>query len=122
MALGCLLLIGSFSMATETKNAVGEKKEEMVSFLRSHLISVAKHSGKVHFVTDGKIWQKEIDLSKGEKLVSPPDHHASFFYEVKEIKKNSVVLKYETRFDHRSFGKDLITHDEGEFEITYGRI
>ena len=93
-----------------------------MAFLKSHLVSVAKNSDKVHLVTDGKIWAREIDLTIGQKLNSSPDHHGSFFYAVKDIAKSGVLVEYETQFDHRSFGKDLITIDKGEFEIGYGAI
>ena len=62
-------------------------------------------------------FQIEFTLSKPGQKFYHLDHHGSSEFIVKSIMADSIVIRYETRFDHRSFGKNLITEDFGEFTI-----
>lgn len=115
------------SAAPAVKNTVAKNQIGMEEYLNAHLITVLPDSGKVRFMTDGSLgignwgdsWQSEFALGVGEKFQTQPDHHSSSSFEVRGISVKGIVVKYQTKFDHQSFGKDLITIDEGEIEISY---
>ena len=58
-------------------------------------------------------------LGVGESFRGRPDHHSSGRYTLKAIEPTGVVLAYDTRFDHRSFGKNLINVNRGELRIPW---
>ena len=109
------------------EKTVGKNQIGMEDYLNAHFITVVPDSGKVRFMTDGSLgignwgnsWQSEFSLGVGEKFQARPDHHLSSSFEVRGIGMKGVVLKYQTKFDQRSFGKNLISIDEGEIEISY---
>jgi hypothetical protein len=123
LALG----IGFIACGPKTESSTGKNKSGFETFLTAHLLTILPNSGKVSFVSDGSLgvrdnagaWQKEFTLGNGGKFMAQPDHHASSLFEVANIKPSSVELKYVSTFDHRSFGKNLITTDEGEIEISF---
>jgi hypothetical protein len=105
----------------------GKHKIETENYLNSHILSILFSSKKVSFIFDGKLgvqdssgtWQNEFILGKGEKFQSQLDHHASISFELMQVHPSSAVLKYSSKFDHRPFGKNLVTIDEGEIEIPF---
>jgi hypothetical protein len=46
-----------------------------------------------------------------------PDHHGNVRFTLKKISPAAIFLTYRTSFSHMSFGKNLVTIDEGELEI-----
>jgi hypothetical protein len=52
-------------------------------------------------------------------IITMLDHHASATYTIDSIEESGVTLSYETSFDHRSFGKNLITKDRGTFRLPW---
>lgn len=63
-------------------------------------------------------FQFDFTLSKPGEVFFSPDHHESRIFTVKRVDPDKVVLQYETEFDHRSFGKNLITTDSGEIKLS----
>lgn len=63
------------------------------------------------------VWTGEFDLKVGESFKHRPDHHLTSCYTLKAIEPTGIIIEYETRFDHRSFGKNLINVDRGELRI-----
>ena len=61
----------------------------------------------------------ELLLSVGDTVSGPPDHHAGSSFEVAAIDDTGVTLTYRSQFDHRSFGKSLITVDRGTVRISW---
>jgi hypothetical protein len=126
-ACSLVMCIGLISCGPKTENSAGKNKSGFEDFLSAHLVAVVPIPGKVSFVSDGGLgvrdnvgaWQKEFTLGAGEKFMSQPDHHASSSFEVVNIKPRGVDLKYVSKFDHRSFGKNLVTTDEGTIEIPF---
>jgi len=120
-------LIGCTNNDPRVERTSGANRAEMESLLNNHLISLTRNSNGVSFASDGRVgirdsagtWQKAFVLGQGEKFMEEPDHHMSATFEVVNVKAGSVVLKYVSTFDRRSFGKNLITVDEGEIEIPY---
>ncbi len=98
----------------------------MVQHLDRFLVEVSPAgNGKVHFVSSFHTSESappgrpgEFDLGIGGNFYHQ-DEHGLLTFVVEEIKQTGVVLRYESTFDHRSFGKDLVTRDEGEIEVPY---
>ena len=109
------------------EKTIGKNKTGMETYLNAHLLTLSPSSNKVAFSSDGELgvrdeagaWQKDFILGKGEKFMAQPDHHASSSFEVENIKPDSVMVRYLSQFNHTSFGKNLITADEGEIEIQF---
>ena len=122
-----LLLLVSCSYKVETEETTNKNKAMIEEYLGAHLIRVVPDGKKVKFETDGKIgigiwdksWSSNFSLGLGEAFKSQPDHHASSTFQVKDIGAKSVVLRYQTTFDHSAFGKNLLAKDEGDVEIVY---
>ena len=57
-------------------------------------------------------------MGLGEKFFQPDDHGTITFV-LKEVNSSGVVIGYEEKFNHRSFGRNLITIDEGEVKVAY---
>jgi len=64
-------------------------------------------------------WTGDFVLRVGESFRARPDHHSSGQYTLKAIEPTGIVLSYDTRFDHRSFGKNLINVNRGELRIPW---
>jgi hypothetical protein len=127
------IVFGLFAVPSEGDNALVQKKtrdlhkQELVVFLTKHWAIAVVDADTIQVATDGTIgagswgssWQQTFSLSVSDKFQSRPDKHASFAFELIRINKNGIILKYQATFDHRSFGKNLISIDEGELEIPY---
>ncbi len=59
----------------------------------------------------------QFTLSKPGEIFWSPDHHGSAIFTVKQIAPEGLVLSYRTEFDSRSFGKNVISIDEGEIKL-----
>ncbi len=120
------LLIGCEKRVPEIKHTVGQQKEWVIEYINKSMSEISlTQSGKVHFVRTNfnpkfKMPEhlKEFDLSAGETFSHPDDHGGTTFL-VKEIRKSGVILEYKSTFDHRSFGKKVITIDEGQIDVSY---
>jgi hypothetical protein len=64
-------------------------------------------------------WTGDFTLAVGESFMHRPDHHLSSRYTLKTTNATGVVIEYETRFDHRSFGKNLINVSKGKLRIPW---
>ncbi|HEX2586124.1 MAG TPA: hypothetical protein VHL14_13420 [Steroidobacteraceae bacterium] len=124
IVIAILLLAGCHS--TQTEVTTNKNKEGMTSYVNAHITSVAVGTDKVRFVTDGRIIpathpvpaNEPFFINIGERLRTAPDHHTSTEFVYKGIRDGSVLLEYEQTFDHRSFGKNLITIDRGEVLVS----
>lgn len=123
----CLAVIISSCNGSQVEKTQGKHKAEIQIFLDAHLTLIKPDINSVFFGSDGVVgiqdvkgvWQKEFVLKQGDTFLTQPDEHASSTFEVAQIKPESVVLKYTSTFDHSSFGKKVISIDEGEIEIQY---
>jgi hypothetical protein len=116
------LLFFSFSagaaMATETKQTNGEQANWLINSLTTHCLKISTNGTKAEIHSDGQYTkgtsrEKDFTLACGESFNGPTDHHGSSTIKLAGIEKSGLQLSYEMRFDHRSFGKDLITIDSG---------
>jgi len=103
---------------------------EQVRSLHKQFLLIEKSGDRVHFKSDGSFIrsseafdsstaQTDFIVGAGESFQDAPDHHASATYSVVDIEPDHVVIAYETRFDHRSFGKNLISVDRGTVSWPY---
>jgi hypothetical protein len=107
------------------ERSVGKTQTAIASYLSAHLVEMRNGSAQVSVVTDGKLgifaegekWTNKFILRKGDRFQTQSDHHAYFFFEIERLNPASVSIRYSSTFDHRSFGKNLITIDEGEVEL-----
>jgi len=105
-------------VATETKQTQGEQANWLINSLTTHCLKIATSGGNAMIRSDGqytkdKARESEFTLATGESFYGPTDHHSSTTIKLTGIDKKGLLLQYEMRFDHRSFGKDLISIDSG---------
>lgn len=67
---------------------------------------------------DGKT-QAKILLKTGDEFLGLPDDHGSIKYKLLKIDVDGIDMGYESRFDHRSFGRNLITIDKGVVHLLW---
>lgn len=98
----------------------------LVDRMKEHVKVIALRNGKVHFESDGFFHSgasdmaKTFDKGKGEEFSTAADHHSSIKLKIKEFsKEKGVTIEYLSRFDHRSFGKNMTTEDRGEFTLPW---
>ena len=115
-------------MATETKQTQAEQANWLVKSLSSHVLEIKESKenreniGRAQLTSDGKYTKgpnrdSKFTLAPGESFQGPPDHHSSSTLTMVAIDTKGLKLNYEMRFDHRSFGKDLITIDKGSIVL-----
>src|SRR3954471_3836936 len=114
------VLVSTFGCAPRkptVERTDGQYRSATRDYLKAHILELHPASAKVSFVTDGQLgiyqeghkWTQTFTLGTGEKFESQPDHHASSYFEIKQVNGGSVLLKYTSSFDHQSFGKNLLT-------------
>lgn len=120
------LLMISIPVATATENEnITEKNLTWVQdFLQKHVISLEPKGVSASITSDGHLVgdgtnSLSFNITAGSKFKSQPDHHSSLKFEVLKVDLEGVTLKYESQFDHRSFGKDKISIDTGEIKLPY---
>jgi len=112
-------------MATETKQTQGEQANWLIKSLSTHLLEIKEskeNKGKARIASDGQYTkgpnrENKFTLAPGESFQGPPDHHSSSTLTMVTIDSKGLKVNYEMRFDHRSFGKDLITVDNGNIVL-----
>jgi hypothetical protein len=121
----CLLLPACDRPAPEFDSTINLNDKWIAQHLGEFLNEVSlRKDAKIHFSAKALFTSKlatpenprEFDLAIGDSFFEP-DHHGSTSFTVKEIRPSSVVLSYQVTFDHRSFGKNLISRDDGLVEI-----
>lgn len=110
-------------MAQERKETTGEQTEWMKKAFALHVKSLSLQKGSAHFVTDGffqKAGKSDFLLSKGETFEGQQDHHASSTFTCTGVhEKDGVGIQYQSSFDHRSFGKNLVSTDKGSLQLPW---
>jgi hypothetical protein len=125
--LYCVALTGCHDRGPALETTSGRNHQQISSHLNEVLREVSlRQDGKVHLRTRGgealgtspSDAVREWDLAMGDSFIEP-DHHGTNTYTLKQITASGVVLGYESTFDHRSFGKDLISRDTGQIAIPF---
>lgn len=100
-----------------------QERDFVERFVREHLLHVQRTgAGGVAILTDGHLranaddWAFTLGISDTMRSV---DHHAGRRYELAEIGEDGIELVYESTFDHRSFGKNLLSIDRGRIFVPY---
>jgi hypothetical protein len=127
LLLFLFVFVAGLGCGPKVERTVGKNKSGTEAYLRAHILELYPVNGKASFVTDGELgiddkgkgWSKEFVLVAGEQFQAQPDHHASSTFEIKAVNSTGVALKYSSKFNHLSFGKNLITIDEGEIELPF---
>jgi tetratricopeptide (TPR) repeat protein len=98
-----------------------EQKDWYEKFFSRHTLELSlcsDNKDRACFVSDGSYikvvgddWSNEFELNVGESFGQEPDHHGFTSFRLEAIQKDGVDVQYTSRFDHRSFGKDLLTED-----------
>ena len=107
---------------TPTEITQDEQLTWMQDAFNKHITDMSSDGVKVRFQTDGFFVKEETELKKEFSLavnetMMHPDHHGMVLLRVQSMDAEGVTLAYESTFDHRSFGPDKITKDEGQFKI-----
>jgi len=94
-------------------------------FLREHLTLTLLDSNTVEFTSDRlhpahPTGKDDSKLRVGSSLIMVDDH-ASTTYVIRSLAATDAYVDYEAKFDHRSFGKDLITIDTGTVTVPYAK-
>ena len=104
----------------------GENVETYRRFFDDHTLSMTRDGDKVIFVSDGRFglhadgeWEKSFSVGVGDIFRRMPDRHEQCTFRVLEILDIGVKIRYESSFDHRSFGKDMVSVDSGIIVLKY---
>ena len=110
-------------MAQEKKETTGEHTEWMKKAFALLVKSLSFQKGSAHFVTDvffQKAGKSDFLLSRGDAFEGQSDHHASSTFTCTGVnEKDGVSIQYQSNFDHRSFGKNLVSTDKGNLLIPW---
>ena len=98
-----------------------------LKFLNENVLSCKRIDDSVAFRTTNKLgigqwgqsWHQSFVLGRDGGFFLVPDHHMKLNFRIASIDSASVHMKYEYRFDHRSFGKELISIDSGEIRFNF---
>ena len=123
----CTSLLHAETTPPKIQKTSGEQQEWMQQFLEKHLISIVRNGDKIEIESDGLLgildsnwnWLTKFILVQFDEFIQRPDHHASTKFKLIEIKEGKIIILYESRFDHCSFGSNLITIDIETVEMKY---
>lgn len=114
-----VLMIGCGSHGpVKTTRTTNQQAEWHLKHLNDRYASIVKTAGGVDFVEGLPDNPKKATMPVGSTIVEP-DHHGSRKYTIVKIEGDGVVIEYFSRFDHRSFGKELIEEDRGTFKLKW---
>lgn len=121
--LGILLLVaGCFYPSTPTVETTANKDAEWCrNWFASKLLSLQKDGESVVAVYGRKTDDQKRRTEKWVRgfIIQCPDDHGSSSCTVDSIDQSGVILSYTNSFDHRSFGKNLISNDRGTFRLSW---
>ncbi|MBF0385303.1 MAG: hypothetical protein HQL27_05470 [Candidatus Omnitrophica bacterium] len=127
LAFFCLLCF-SVPASGEQQNSQCNDQKWYEDFFNKHTLELVlcQDKKKVCFISDasfgkdlGDTWQSQFSLEIGEQFRQALDDHGSTTFELQAIQEDEVVVKYESTFDHRSFGKNFVTVDTCSIKIPY---
>ncbi|MDO8489554.1 MAG: hypothetical protein Q7S42_05555 [Candidatus Omnitrophota bacterium] len=124
------VMVAPIVCQAETKKEVtyDQEKDWYQDFFAKHLLESERIDAKVKMVSDGFFGIRDDEsgsiastfiLPVEGTFSGPLDHHAHSKFTIKNIEPDGVTIQYESRFDHRSFGNDLISTDIGTVKIKY---
>ncbi len=101
--------LASAPQTTKTTNA---HSEWHLTHLNNRFASVIKAQKGIVVVEDWPDNPKKSVFSIGYSFTEA-DHHGQKKYTILKTEDDGVIIEYFSRFDHSSFGKNLIEEDSG---------
>lgn len=91
-----------------------------IKYLKTRVSSLQPRDGQVEIT--GQVFDSPDVQTRtvpvGHKIEFPDDH-GHWTYTIAKVQNDGVVIEYESSFDHRSFGKNLISRDSGSFKLAW---
>lgn len=123
--ISLFLVLAITACDTPVQKTTDKYKAQLQNYLQTHLKFSKTEVDRVSIITDGEVgmydnsknWRKEFEIKKGDKFFASADHHSSTSFEITAISSQSFTVRYLTEFNHKSFGKNLISIDQGEVII-----
>lgn len=66
---------------------------------------------------ENRKFESDFTLSKPGEMLYNFTRHSLMVYTVKSITADAIVISYRMTFDQRSFRKNVVTEDVGEFTL-----
>ena len=109
-----------------TVETEGQSRQWVQASFDRHLNSLTRKDDTVQIGSDGfyvvttdQRGDTVFSVGRNEQFRTRPDHHFTTSFQVQQIEYEGVIIRYEHRFDHRSFGKNLITFDRGTVKLKW---
>lgn len=118
IAAAIVLMIGCDPHGPATTSTTNKHAEWYLEHLNDRYASIVRTASGVDFTEGLPDNPKKATMSLGSTIVEP-DHHGYRKYTIAKIEGDGVVIEYFSRFDHRSFGKELIEEDRGTFKLKW---
>ena len=107
---------------SEIEKTLNQQQSWSLNYLNDNVLSCRRIDDSVAFRTTAKLgigqwghsWNQTFILGRGGVFILAPDHHMKVSFQIVSINSTDMQLKYKYQFDHRSFGKDLMTIDSGK--------
>jgi len=111
----------------QIKKTYNQHQSWSLNYLNENVLSCQQIHDSVAFQTTTKLgvgqwgqsWNQKFILGKEGEFFLSPDHHLKASFRIESIDSAGMQIRYEYQFDHRSFGKDLISIDSGEIRFNY---
>src|SRR5690242_18797255 len=105
----------------QVTNTTNKDRDWHVNFLKMRISSLQPADGGVQIA--GRVFESDSvethTVPVGYKI-NFPDEHGSKVYTIAAVRDDGIEIKYQSAFDHRSFGKNLIERDKGAFVLAWG--
>ena len=114
----CLFLLGcdgDVSPKIETTTNVNSKWN--TDYYDNHYATIKKTPEGLIFISSND--ERDTTTLKIGASLEYPDHHSSRKITLVKTDDKGAYFNYESSFDHRSFGKELIEKDSGEFFVPW---
>lgn len=113
----CFGLVGCGCENTpDIKNTKNVQSKWNIQFYNNKYSLIKKAEAGLFFGSTEN--QKQLLLKIGESI-EYPDHHSSRKVTLVNTDDKGAYFKYESSFNHMSFGKNLIENDVGEFFLKW---
>lgn len=99
----------------------GENYKIFKDLLEEHVLTIEPHGDQVLIITDEvfSVGKKGKLMFVGDSFSGEFDHHSETTFMIQKIEELGVTIKYESKFDHRAFSRDLISIDRAEVYLDW---
>ena len=121
-----IFLLLPMDCSAEQETTENKNLDSQLIFLKKNLVKIMHQQDKVYFesldllgkISESGELQNNFTLKKNEKFVLR-DKHGKTEYELKSIDTDFIKIRYVSKFDHRSFGKNKVSIDSGVLQLEY---